>query len=709
MAANPRRQTAAAAPPRPAAPAAAPSVWPTRPATALDAQDGRRRVVVERVLPEVESGRFAVKRTVGEVVEVTAHVHADGHDVLAVRLRHRRCGNAGAPWTEIAMTPAGNDEWLARFAVGHLGRYEYTVEAWVDHFQTWRHGLAIKVKAGMDVATELMEGAALVAETAARCGLPDARLDDLAAADRKLLDAAAAAMADPAAAALRITTALDARLLAIMSNRADRRLASTYSRILPVSVERERARFGAWYEMFPRSWGPDASRSATFGEAAAHLPRVAALGFDVVYLPPIHPIGISFRKGRGNSLTPGPGDPGSPWAIGSAAGGHKAVDPALGTLDDFDAFVATANQHGLEVALDLAYQCSPDHPYVTAHPEWFRQRPDGTIKYAENPPKKYQDIYPFNFETDAWQPLWAELLDVVRFWIGHGVRIFRVDNPHTKPYAFWEWLIAEIRYEHPDVIFLSEAFTRPKVMGYLAKLGFSQSYSYFTWRNTKTEIEEYFTELTAPGLREYLRPNLFANTPDILHAYLQGGGPAAFKIRLILAATLGASYGIYSGFELCEGRAVPGSEEYLDSEKYQVRHWDWDRPGHIKDLVATVNRIRRDNPALHYDWSLQFHPTDNPQLVAYTKTSPDAANAVFVVVNLDPHNLQHGWVTMPPSAPGATTEPRYEVEDLLTGTRFEWTAGLNYVRLDPAGIPAHILRVPPLAMAVPGSATAGSR
>jgi starch synthase (maltosyl-transferring) len=547
----------------------------------------------------------------------------------------------------------------------------------------------------MDVSTELTEGAALVAAAAARCGQIDPDTNEDASGDRVELDAAATVLAGTAPAAERTRIALDDRLLALMTRHADRSLASAYPRVLQVWVDRERARFGAWYEMFPRSWGPDATRSATLGEAAAQLANIAALGFDVVYLPPIHPIGRSFRKGRGNSLTPGPNDPGSPWAIGSIEGGHKAVEPGLGTLDDFDAFVASAHRHGLEVALDLAYQCSPDHPYVKSNPEWFRHRPDGTIKYAENPPKKYQDIYPFNFETTAWPALWDELLDVVRFWIGHGVRIFRVDNPHTKPYGFWEWLIASIRREHPDVIFLSEAFTRPKVMGYLAKLGFTQSYTYFTWRNTKVELEEYFTELTGTDLREYLRPNLFANTPDILHAYLQEGGPPAFKIRLVLAATLGAAYGIYSGFELCENRAVPGSEEYLDSEKYQLRHWDWERPGHIKDLVAAVNRIRHENAALQFDWGLAFHPTDNPEIIAYTKTSPDAANVVLVVVNLDPRNVQHGWVAVPGSAFGAGTNAPCTVRDLLTGNEFPWRGGHDYVRLDPAGVPAHIFRVVP--------------
>ncbi|MGE0594078.1 MAG: alpha-1,4-glucan--maltose-1-phosphate maltosyltransferase [Vicinamibacterales bacterium] len=685
---------------RPKAPSAAPGTRPPPPSV-----DGRRRVAVDRVQPEVDGGRFPIKRTVGEPVEVVAWVHADGHDVLVARLQHRPATGQDQAWTEVAMEPLGNDEWRASFVVELVGTHEYTVEAWVDHFLSWRRELAIKARAGVDVSTELIEGAQLVSAAAARCPRsPRARksgrsqgtahADTAPADDREHLDAAAAMLESDADASLRVSAALDDRLLELMARHADRRLASRYARVLQVEVNRERARFGAWYEMFPRSWGPNPSRSATFDEAAAHLPRVAALGFDVVYLPPIHPIGTSFRKGRGNTLVAGPNDPGSPWAIGSPEGGHKAVEPGLGTLDDFDAFVAAAHRVGLEVALDIAYQCSPDHPYVRDHPEWFRHRPDGTVKYAENPPKKYQDIYPFNFETEAWQALWVELASVIRFWIDHGVLIFRVDNPHTKPYAFWEWLIADIRRDHPDVIFLSEAFTRPKVMAYLAKLGFTQSYSYFTWRNTKTEIEEFFTGLATSGVREFLRPNLFANTPDILHAYLQTGGPPAFMVRLVLAATLGPSYGIYSGFELCEGRGVPGSEEYLDSEKYQIRHWDWDRPGHIRGLVAAVNRIRREQAALHYD-RVTFHATDNPHIVAYSRTSPDHTSRVLVVLNVDPHNLQHGFIEVPVETLGADAGTPYRVRDLLSGDVYAWQGSRHYVRLDPAGVPAHILvRVP---------------
>ncbi len=669
--------------------------------TASARPDGRRRVVVEKVLPSVDDGRFPVKRTVGESVDVIAHVHADGHDVLVAVLRYRlRAGADAAPWTEIRMIALGNDEWRASFVVEQLGVYEYSVQGWVDHFLSWRRGVAIKTQAGMDVTVDLQEGAALVAATAAAA--PDDEAGGQAAgdadadrmpSDRAHLAAAASLLAAPTDSVVRIAAALDQRLLSLMAKYADRALASDYHTVLQVTVDRPRARFGAWYEMFPRSWGPDATRSATFDEAAAHLPRVAALGFDVVYLPPIHPIGTSYRKGRRNSLVAQPGDPGSPWAIGSSQGGHTAVEPGLGSLDDFDAFVAAAGRVNLEVALDLAFQCSPDHPYVREHPEWFRHRPDGTIKYAENPPKKYQDIYPFNFETTDWQALWNELLEVTRFWIAHGVRIFRVDNPHTKPYPFWQWLIATIHRDHPDVIFLAEAFARPKIMYYLAKLGFTQSYTYFTWRNTREELEEYFTELTASEVKEFFRPNLFANTPDILHEYLQSGGQAAFKVRLILASTLGATYGIYSGFELGEGRAVPGTEEYLDSEKYQIGHWDWDRPGNIRELVAALNRIRRQHPALQFDRGLRFHETDNPAILCYTKTSPDRADTIMVVVNLDPARMQHGHVRVPVGMSGLPDAAAFAVQDLLTGTTYNWIGEWNYVRLVPPGVVAHVLRI----------------
>jgi starch synthase (maltosyl-transferring) len=628
------------------------------------------RVVVENVYPEVDGGRFPIKRVAGEQVIVSADVHADGHDQIAAALLYRRAGDAA--WNEAAMEAAGNDRWRAAFTVAAPGIYEYTIEGWIDRFATWRDELAKKVAAGQDVASELLEGAALVG-----AGHDAARA--LADAARPQAERAAIALGDD--------------LQRTVARRPDRSRATQYDRVLQVTVERERARTGAWYEMFPRSAGTDPSRSATFDEAAARLPYVAAMGFDVLYLPPIHPIGRSFRKGRNNSLTPEPGDPGSPWAIGSDEGGHTAVEPGLGTLDDFDRFVASARKLGLEVALDLAYQASPDHPYVREHPEWFRHRPDGTIKYAENPPKKYQDIYPINFESEAWQALWVELKRIVEFWIGHGVKIFRVDNPHTKPYRFWQWALADIKRHHPDTIFLSEAFTRPKVMRYLSKSGFSQSYTYFTWRNTKPELTEYFTELTQTSVREYMRPNLFANTPDILHEYLQRGGRPAFQIRFVLAATLGASYGIYSGFELAEHVPVrEGSEAYLDSEKYQIKPRNFEQANSLAELIRRVNTIRRDHPALQRDWGLRFHQTGNPELLCYSKRSEDGRDLLLMVVNLDPLNMQHGFIQVPTAILGLP-EASFEVHDLLSDEHYYWRGEWNYVRLDPQVQPAHILRV----------------
>jgi starch synthase (maltosyl-transferring) len=595
----------------------------------------QRRIIIERVTPDVDEGRFPAKRTVGEAVVVEADVFADGHDLIAAALLWRRCG--ASDWSETPMTSLGNDRWRAAFACAEFADYEYTVEGWIDRVETLRASIAKKEAAGQDALVDREE-------------------------------------------------------LAIASTGADRQQASRFGRVLRVAVDRERARFGAWYEMFPRSAGTDPSRSATFDEAAARLPDIAAMGFDVLYLPPIHPIGRSFRKGRNNALAAGAGDPGSPWAIGASEGGHTAVEPGLGTLDDFDRFVAAAARHNLEIALDIAFQASPDHPYVREHPDWFRHRPDGTIKYAENPPKKYQDIYPFDFESADWQALWQELKAIIDFWIAHGVRIFRVDNPHTKPLPFWRWVLDAIRREHPDVIFLSEAFTRPAIMRYLAKIGFSQSYTYFTWRNTRQEIEAYFTELTQTPVREYLRPNLFANTPDILHEYLQSGGRAAFVARLVLAATLGASYGLYSGFELCENLPLrTGSEEYLDSEKYQIKVRDFSAADSLAGLIACLNRVRRAHAALQFDHGLRFHETDNPQIVCYSKRAPDGADPVLVVVNLDPFNMQHGHVRLPLAEWRVASDAWCEAHDLLSGETYRWQGEWNYVRLDPPARVAHVI------------------
>jgi starch synthase (maltosyl-transferring) len=646
----------------------------------------QRRVIIEGVHPEVDGGRFPIKRTVGEEVVVGADIFADGHDTLAAALLYR---TRGAPaWREVPMEPLGNDRWQARFRIEELTPYEYTIESWIDRFGSWRHEVSKKFGAGQDLKSELLEGAALVRDALLRA--PEAADDD-----HRVLSETAAVLGDETLGQPeRVGAALAVAVQAAMARYVDRSLATRYARELQVTVEPERARFGAWYEMFPRSSGSNPDRSGTFEDAEERLPYIASMGFDVLYLAPIHPIGRAFRKGRNNTLDPGPDDVGSPWAIGGEAGGHDAVEPGLGTIEDFDRFVEAAKRQGLEIALDLAYQASPDHPYVQEHPAWFRQRPDGTIKYAENPPKKYQDIYPINFESAEWQALWTELKRVIEFWIGHGVKIFRVDNPHTKPFRFWEWALADLKRQHPDTIFLSEAFTRPKVMRYLAKTGFSQSYTYFTWRNAKDELIEYFTELTRTDVREYLRPNLFANTPDILHEYLQHGGRPAFQVRLILAATLGASYGIYSGYELCENVPVkPGSEEYLDSEKYQIRLRNYDDPASLSELIGRVNAIRREHPALHRDRGLRFHQTDNPYIICYSKRSEDGSDLILVVVNLDAHHMQHGFVQLPLGDWGLAAGASIEVLDLISAERYYWRGEWNYVRLDPQARVGHILHV----------------
>ena len=664
----------------------------------------RRRVVIEAVAPSVDGGQFPIKRIAGEPVTVTADVFADGHDLLRVVLRYRLLprGETRAVWHELAMQLLGNDAWQATFVPESEGEAEYAVAGWVDHCETWRHAVRVKFDADQPVQSELLEGAAMLRAAmgaydrrgkAGRVGRRPVRPDrrELPLDVFQRLTQAAEALEAPTDESVRVPVALDRTLAADMAAWNPPVDPVTHPP-LRVRVERERAGFAAWYEMFPRSETPDPSRSATFAEAARRLPEIAAMGFDVVYLPPVHPIGRTARKGRNNHPVAAPDEPGSPWAIGSEEGGHMAVHPALGTIDDFDRFVARAREAGLEVALDLAYQCSPDHPYVREHPEWFRHRPDGTIKYAENPPKRYQDIFPLNFESEAWEALWEELKQVVLFWIDHGILTFRVDNPHTKPFRFWDWLIADVQRDHPDAIFLAEAFTRPKIMRRLAKGGFTQSYSYFTWRNTRTELTEYFTELTTTEVREYMRVNLFANTPDILHEYLQHGGRPAFAVRLLLAATLGSVYGIYSGFELAENVPVrPGSEEYWNSEKYEIRPRRWDTPDSLAPLITRVNAVRRTHPAFRPGSQLAFHTTDNDHLLCFSRTAADGADRVLVVVNLDPHSMQHGWVHVPIDM---WELPRdYAVHDVLTGETFPWSGPRNYVRLEPAISAGHILAV----------------
>lgn len=648
-------------------------------------KEDKKRVTVEGVSPEVDAARFPVKRVVGEEVIVESDIFADGHDSLAAVVKFRQ--ERSPHWEESPMTYLVNDRWRGAFVVTEIGRYLYTVEAWVDRFKTWRADLGKKAAAGQDVSVDILMGVALVKDAVGRAGQEEGRtLTEWAVRlERQSQNAPDRGF----------FMHLDKELAPAMQKCPDRRVATVYERELAVVVDRPKARFSAWYEMFPRSCTQEPGTHGTFKDCEARLSYVSQMGFDVLYLPPVHPIGRTYRKGKNNQPAALPEDTGSPWAIGGPEGGHKSIHPQLGSLDDFRAFVARALGQGLEIALDIAFQCTPDHPYVNAHPEWFRKRPDGTIQYAENPPKKYQDIYPIDFETENWRELWEELKSIFLFWIGQGVKIFRVDNPHTKSFHFWEWVIGEVKKDYPEVIFLSEAFTRPKVMYRLAKLGFTQSYTYFAWRNTKWEITQYFKELYQTRIREFFRPNLWPNTPDILTEYLQMGGRPAFVTRLILAATLGANYGIYGpAFELCENQAKEfGSEEYLDSEKYQIRVWDVDRGESLGPIVTRLNRIRRENPALQSDWSLRFHPVDNEQLICYSKATRDLSNIILVVVNLDPHHTHSGWMALPLEDFGIDEDRPYQVHDLLSEARFLWNGPKNYVEVNPQSVSAHIFRL----------------
>jgi starch synthase (maltosyl-transferring) len=650
---------------------------------AEDHLNGRCRVVIEHVQPQIDSGRFPIKRIEGETVLVEADVFADGHDQVACQVSYWRENEKEIRRTQ--MTPIGNDRWRAEFPVQNVGRYEYAVEGWIDHYQTWRGDLIKRIKAGQDIQIELQMGAKIIESAVARASEQDA----------ELMRRYAERLRGKEDGEVKSKAALEPEILAATQRYPDPLLITQYEKRLAVVVDREKCGFSAWYELFPRSCSPEPGRHGTFQDCAAMLPYIASMGFDVVYLTPIHPIGHTFRKGKNNSVTAQPDDVGSPWAIGSEEGGHTSVHPQLGTLEDFQRLVSAAKSNGLELALDIAFQCSPDHPYVREHRKWFGVRPDGTIQYAENPPKKYEDIYPFDFESEGWNPLWIELKEVVLFWVKQGVRIFRVDNPHTKPFSFWEWLIRGIKEKYPEVTFLAEAFTRPQLLNRLAKLGFSQSYTYFTWRNTKRELMEYFDGLDRTGVREYLRPILWPNTPDILPEYLQVGGRPAFMIRLILAATLGASYGIYGpAFELCENAPFrPGSEEYLNSEKYELKNRDLNAAVSLKGLIARINRIRKENPALHTDRTLRFHNTDNPSLICYSKATNDLSNIIVVIVNLDSSHAQAGWVDIDMDSLGLDPNHAFLVHDLLGDGRFLWQGPHNFVELFPESLPAHILHV----------------
>ncbi|HEY2784104.1 MAG TPA: alpha-1,4-glucan--maltose-1-phosphate maltosyltransferase [Fimbriiglobus sp.] len=646
-------------------------------------KSGRNRAVIENVIPEVDGGRYPIKRVVGESVEVEADVFADGHDVVECVLLSRNQDES--VWSETPMRHVGNDRWRGSFEVERVGRVHYTVLAWVDHFQSWIRDLQKRPVDGPDIDVNLRVGANLISAVGGRA---DARTAGW-------LQSRSAFLIGSAPASDRVRAAIDPELAVRMRPHSDRQFATQYDRELVVVVDRVKARYSTWYELFPRSWATEAGRHGTFRDVEAQLPRIAGMGFDVLYLPPIHPIGRAFRKGKNNTPTANPQDVGSPWGIGAAEGGHTAIHPELGTIADFRRLVDTARKHGIELALDVAYQCSPDHPWVKDHPDWFRKRPDGSIQYAENPPKKYQDIYPIDFESEDWQALWTALAEVFYFWIGQGVAIFRVDNPHTKAFPFWEWLIGEVKAKHPETIFLAEAFTRPKVMYRLAKLGFTQSYTYFSWRNTGAELKEYFTELTQTEVREYFRPNLWPNTPDILPEFLQWSGRAGFMARIVLAATLGASYGIYGpAFELGISQPIaPGKEEYLDSEKYQIVRWSLGGPNDLSEFIARLNRIRNENPALQSDRGLRFHICDNPEILCYSKYDAGLGNRVVTVVNLDPKHKQSGWIELDLLALGIEVGRPYQMHDLLTEAHYLWHGGRNFVLLDPEAVPAHVFRV----------------
>lgn len=649
-------------------------------------QEGRRRVIIEGVSPQIDGGRYPIKRVIGEEVRVEADAFADGHDLLSVVLLYRHSGDSA--WRETEMTAVGNDRWEASFAVEQLGSYLYTVEAWVDHFKSWRRDLEKKAKANQDVSVDLLNGAQLVETAAARSP----------AEEKRLLEQWLLTWALPSSGDLktRVARALETLPAALVYRYADRTLATRYPEEFLVVADPLRARTAAWYECFPRSCGSDGKRHGTLKDVEAQLPRIAEMGFDVLYLPPIHPIGDAFRKGPNNSPQATSQDPGSPWGIGNKSGGHKAVHPNLGTLEDFRGLVARAREFKIDLALDIALQCSPDHPYVQEHPEWFKKRADGTIQYAENPPKKYQDIYPFDFETTDWQSLWTELKGVMEFWVQQGVTIFRVDNPHTKAFPFWEWAIRELKQAHPELIFLAEAFTRPKVMYNLAKLGFTQSYNYFPWRNTSVELRQFMTELTRTSVKEFYRPNLWPNTPDILPQFLQFGGRPAFMIRLILAATLGASYGIYGpAYELgVNTPRAPGEEEYRDSEKYEIKAWNLHTPDSLQPLITRINTIRRENAALQSNDLLSFHPVSNEQLIAYSKRTRDRDNIILTVVNLDPHHVQHGYVELSLDELGIEKDATFQVHDLLSGSHYLWRGARNFVEFDPTKqVPGAVFRI----------------
>jgi starch synthase (maltosyl-transferring) len=647
--------------------------------------EGRSRVVIENLEPQVNCGGFPIKRIVGDAVSIEADVFGDGHDEVSARLLWKQEG--ARRWQTTDMRPLGNDRWRGEFPVTEVGRYRYTVTGEVDHFGTWRSDLKKRIAAQQDLKLPLAAGAILLEQVQPRA----------AGKDGVKLAAWAQALRAGSDDSATLELALGDEVADLVKRYRDDALATRYDPELGIVVDRERARFSSWYELFPRSWSPVPGQHGALRDVTARLDYVAEMGFDILYLPPISPIGKSFRKGKNNAVEAAPGDEGSPWAIGSAEGGHTAIHPALGALADFQALVQRAGELNMEVALDIAFQCAPDHPWVKEHPEFFKKRPDGSIQYAENPPKKYQDIYPLDFESSNWEGLWDALKGVFTFWMDQGVRVFRVDNPHTKAFPFWQWVIPELKAVDPNVLFLAEAFTRPRVMERLAKAGFSQSYTYFTWRVTKQELTEYLVELTTTPLREYFRPNFWPNTPDILPEGLQKGGLPAFRSQLVLASTMASNFGIYGpAFELGDNTPTrPGSEEYLNSEKYEIKRWDLESPTSLKPLITRLNHIRRQNPALQSNERMHFHPTDNPQIICYSKGTADGGNIILVVVNLDPFLVQTGWIQLDLTVLAVGPDVTFEVYDLLADHSYRWQGPRNYVALRPAEMPAHVFRVMP--------------
>jgi starch synthase (maltosyl-transferring) len=637
---------------------------------------GKKRVLIENVQPQVDGGLYPAKRTEGERVDVTSAIFGDGHDHIRGEVLYKKQNDT--QWTSVELTPTYNDEWQASFYVPEKGYYVFTIQAWIDHFETWYDGFKKKALAKVDVTVELTEGVILLK----KLGQTNASLLSIA---RKLEDKKQETA---------IEFVLSDDFARIVHENPLRDNETRYEKEFVIQVEHRKANFSAWYEFFPRSSSLEDGKEGNFKDCIKLLPRIAAMGFDVLYFPPIHPIGKVNRKGKNNNVSSKPGEPGSPWAIGSNEGGHKAILPELGTLEDFKKLVGEAHKFGIDIAMDIAFQCAPDHPYVKDHPDWFKQRPDGSIQYAENPPKKYQDIYPFNFESDDWENLWAELKSVFFYWIEQGVTIFRIDNPHTKPIPFWQWVIAEVQKLHPDVIFLSEAFTRPRIMASLAKVGFTQSYTYFTWRVSKQELTEYMNELIFGQSRNYFRPNFWPNTPDILPYHLQHQGENAFILRYALAATLSSNYGVYGPpYEFGENSPIEGKEEYYNSEKYEIRHYDWKRTNRLTDIMSLLNKIRKENAALQSTWNLQFCPIDNSQIIAYLKATDDLSNIIMVVVNLDSNNTQHGYVQLPKAKLNLTDKINIKLHDLITDEHFTWTQEWNYVHLNPNKVPFHLFKI----------------